>query len=222
MDNGTVIEQFNNYGESINPNTLRPQRNKRNVFLLIFIVIGALLIVGAVAYVIWQLSIRRENTPMLQFYSELQESASMGWFEDSIRGIDENAEFEVDFFGDGFARVGQDEYILFTCNIGIDENDDSDAVVMDEDYDSDDDLPQESLDDDEVDDSEEWDNSDLESQGTYSPSNLAYDFMYMREIGDCQYYITKSDDDRFLMSNCDEMNEFPTKDDAIQAYLSGR
>ena len=222
MNNDITTEQFSSFEYDAGMNSFYPKKDKRGAKLLklVFIIIGVLFVIGVAIYAIWKLSVRRENTMALQLYSELQEGVSMGRLEEKIMGIDKDAEFEVDSYGDGFAKIGQDEYILFTCDLGIGEEENSeDAVEEDSVFENE---TAEETSGEDMEDEEELDDLELEAQGTYLPFNAAYDFMYMREIGDCQYYITGLEDGQFLMSNCDEMKEFATKEEAIRAYLSGQ
>lgn len=227
--NDGMTEQYNAFKGSLaagEAQLIRDQQKKKNL-RLVFIALGVLLIVLIMIFVIWKLSMRRENTLALQLYAELQDNMSMGWLEQKVGEIDKNAEVEVDYFGDGVVKIGQDEYIMFSCGAENDNSGSTDDNIVEEgelgdeveeDANLDDELSSEILEDDE----EEWNVPELELNGSYLPSDLAYGFTYMRDTDECQYYITEIEDGQFLLSSCDEAKTFSTKEGAIGAYLAGR
>ena len=215
-----------------------PKKQKK---LLLYIMIGIFCLALVVLIVILiaranpdggdetlSLAESRENTKTLQIYATLDDKMTAGELEKAAKAIDPNA--EISFFDNGTGQLklpDQEDYILFDHELGsfeglespIDESDyevtDNYDIAEDDEFDDDDYAETETIEEDEL--ALDYTPSEV----SYQSSDIVREIRYVYPSIDNAYSISHSDDDSvYVVFNLMYDFTFPTKEEAIKAYLA--
>lgn len=192
--------------------TTQPNNLKFKIFLISII---SVMVIGLVILIILitnknntQPVTTRENTPTLQIYAELPDEMPISDIEKTIKKIDSSAEVTLDE-GYGMIKIpNTNEYISFFYLYQDNENE-----IIEEDEESED------IEDESYDDSDESDEENEITEIIYQP-DIAYDFTYVYDLGEDGLYISRVTNNLYQSYNGEEVFDFTTKEEAIEAYLS--
>lgn len=220
-----------------------PRKNK----LLVYAVLGILCLAIIVAITVLVVLINssngeesldlvevRENTKTLQIYATLDEEMTAGELEKAAKAIDSDA--EITFYDNGTGKIeipGENDMILFDHQSGIFEG--LESPIDDSDYEPINNV--ETIDEEESDDDDDlYDEDIMETDGitddelivdyypsavTYQPGDIVREIRYSYPIMDNAYSISYSSEEKaYIVFNLMYEFAFPTKDEAIKAYLA--
>ena len=230
--NNTVTTPSNYYGPTGQPVT---SRDHKKPFIIIAIIVALAIVIALVAISIINLTnnnsdddstslvIVRENTPILELYATLGEDMTLETLQKAVNDSKINAEI---FIGeDGFGTISipeSEDFIYFYTETEETEpytEEDYADYEEDDDWSEDYDSESEGIEEEAIEENTE---EKVNMLSTYEPSNKTYYFVYSRSASDEERIGISYVDEEGIYEVFDgyETYTFPTKQEAIEAYLS--